>query len=74
MIHGNEKADLEASKAASTPDTPFLNMYTYEDKKKQTKQVLIHKCLKLWTNQNTKLNQIKNNIQTWHNPGLKRKE
>jgi len=38
---------------------------------KQTKQVLNHKWLKLWTNQNTKLNQIKNNI---HNPGLKRKE
>jgi hypothetical protein len=28
----------------------------------------------MWTNQSTKLNQIKNNIQTWHNPGLKRKE
>lgn len=33
-IQGNEKADLEASKAASSPDTPLLNIYTYEDKKK----------------------------------------
>jgi hypothetical protein len=73
-IHGNKKADLEASKAASSPDTPFLNVYTYEDKKKQTKQVLNHEWHKMWTNQSTKLNQIKNNIQTWHKPGLKRKE
>ncbi|KAF0754010.1 RNase H domain-containing protein [Aphis craccivora] len=73
-IHGNEKADLEASKAASSQDTPLLNVYTYEDKKKQTKQVLYHEWLKMWTNQNTKLTQIKNNIQTWNNPGLKRKE
>ncbi|KAL4126313.1 hypothetical protein QTP88_010535 [Uroleucon formosanum] len=27
-IQGNEKADLEASKAASSPDTPLLNIYT----------------------------------------------
>jgi ribonuclease HI len=73
-IHGNKKADLEASKAASSPDTSLLNVYTYEDKKKQTKQVLNHEWHKMWTNQSTKLNQIKNNIQTWHSPGLKRKE
>jgi hypothetical protein len=71
-IHGNKKVDLEASKADSFPDTPLLNVYTYEDKKKQTKQVLNYEWHKMWTNQSTKLNQIKNNIQTWHNPGLKR--
>lgn len=35
-IQGNEKADLEASKAASSPDTPLLNIYTYEDKKNKS--------------------------------------
>lgn len=49
-IHGNEKADLEASKAASSPDIPLLNIYTCVDIKNQTKQVLNHKWLKLWTN------------------------
>ena len=73
-IHGNEKADIEASKAASSLDTTFLNTYTYEDIKKHTKQTLNHKWLKLWTHLNTKLNHIKNNIQIWHNPGLTRKE
>jgi len=73
-IQGNEKADLEASKAASSPDTPLLNIYTYEDKKKQIKPVLDQKWLIQWINQHTKLNQIKNNIQTWKNPGLNRKE
>ena len=48
--------------------------YLYKDKKNKPNQSLNHKCLKLWTNQNTKLNQIKNNIQIWHNPTLMRKE
>ena len=38
------------------------------------KNCIYHEWHKMWTNQSTKLNQIKNNIQTWHNPGLKRKE
>jgi len=33
-IQGIEKADHEATKAPTSIDTPYLNIYTYEDKKK----------------------------------------
>ncbi|XP_022162924.1 uncharacterized protein LOC111028544 [Myzus persicae] len=73
-IDGNELADQEASKAASSTDTHILNFSTYTDLKKLIQTILYHKWQNLWIKQNTKLNTIKNNIQVWRNPGLNRKD
>ncbi|KAL4136142.1 hypothetical protein QTP88_007706 [Uroleucon formosanum] len=73
-IDGNELADQEASKAASSTDTQILNLSTLTDLKKLTQKVQYQKWQNHWTKQNTKLNTIKNNIQAWKNPGLNRKD
>jgi hypothetical protein len=72
-IDGNELADQEALKAASSNDTQMLNLCTFTDLKKQTQNILYQKWQNHWTKQDTKLNKIKNNIQVWISPGLNRK-
>jgi len=73
-IIGNEIADEHASIAINNKETVLINKMSYDDAKKLIIERTKYKWQKIWTIQNTKLNEIKRDIHRWINPNLNRKE
>lgn len=73
-IPGNEIADQEAQNAIVSTSITNINSITFADAKIEINAYINNKFLSHWRKLNTKLNQIKNNINPWKNPGLNRKE
>ncbi|KAL4144146.1 hypothetical protein QTP88_006372 [Uroleucon formosanum] len=75
-IRGNEMAD-QAAKEAAQPNNlniQSLDTVTYDDIKTHIKSKSLIKWQTHWSKQQTKLNEIKNTIFNWRDPGLSRKE
>lgn len=73
-IHGNEEADKHAKKAATSIETPKLNLTTFTDQKKMIKILTSNIWQEHWRNQINKLREIKQNIVQWQSTKKSRKE
>ncbi|KAF0721061.1 putative RNA-directed DNA polymerase, partial [Aphis craccivora] len=67
-IPGNEKADEKARQAITSTNAFRLNYFTLHDAKSISRTILNNIWQRAWNQGTSKLNQIKNTIQSWPSP------
>jgi len=68
QIPGNEKADEKARQAITSTNAFRLNYFTLHDAKSISRTILNNIWQRAWNQGTSKLNQIKNTIQSWPSP------
>lgn len=72
-IDGNEMGNKYVKIAIPDSNVSLLEVVSYNDMKSYIEANSIQKWHKLWENQSTKLNTIKNSIVRYENPNFKKK-